>query len=127
MTFNVHTYASDVLRLAGGENVFAGRQRHYPLDADLGREEAQDPGSRDTRYPRVTLEEARLADPQVILLPSEPFAFSENRREAMVGLLAGTQAVERGQVYLVDGSLITWHGTRLGRALSELPALFAEA
>jgi hypothetical protein len=35
---------------------------------------------------------------------------------------AGTPAVEAGRVYLLDGSLLTWHGTRLARALQELPA-----
>ncbi len=125
MTFNGDTYANDMLRLAGGENVFANRQRRYPLAADLGQEAALDNGERDTRYPRIALEEIRAADPQVIVLPSEPFSFDESRRQVLCDLLSGTQAVTRGQVYLVDGSLITWHGTRLGRAIGELPALFS--
>ena len=32
-------------------------------------------GERDTRYPRVTLAEILEADPEVILLPDEPFTF----------------------------------------------------
>jgi hypothetical protein len=30
-------------------------------------------------------------------------------------------------IRLVDGSLLTWHGTRVGRALAEIPALLCEA
>jgi iron complex transport system substrate-binding protein len=124
MTFNDQTYASDVLRLSGGENIFASRQRRYPLAADLGQEAALENIERDTRYPRISLEEIRAADPEVIILPSEPYIFNESDRDALYELLTGTVAVATGQVHLVDGSLITWHGTRLGRALSKLPALF---
>ncbi len=125
MTFNDQTYAHDVLRLAGGENIFAVRQRRYPLAADLGQEVALENNDRDNRYPRISLEEIRAGDPEVILLPSEPFPFDEDRSQALCEMLSGVQAVIRGQIFLVDGSLITWHGTRLGRAMSELPALFA--
>jgi hypothetical protein len=125
MTFNHQTYASDVLRLSGGENIFADRRRLYPLAADLGGATPEDPGERDTRYPRVTLDEILAANPEMILLPSEPFSFDEAHRLKLNETLAETQAVQSGEVYLVDGSLITWHGTRLARALQELPSLFA--
>jgi ABC-type Fe3+-hydroxamate transport system substrate-binding protein len=125
MTFNRHTYASDVLRVLGGENIFADRHRRYPLAADLGKAGERDPGDADTRYPRVILEEIRLAEPEMILLPSEPFDFGEAHMEEICQLLEGTPAVKNSRVYLVDGSLITWHGTRLARAIQELPALFA--
>jgi ABC-type hemin transport system substrate-binding protein len=36
-----------------------------------------------------------------------------------------TPAVKSGRVHRVDGSLITWHGTRLGMALDALQPLFA--
>lgn len=124
MTFNQETYAHDVLRLAGGENIFANRQRRYPLEADLGLGEASEPGERDMRYPRVTLAEVRAANPQVILLPDEPYAFGESERDKLMGLMPDVRAVQDEQVYLVDGSLITWHGTRLAHALRDLPLLF---
>lgn len=123
MTFNRQTYPSDLLLLIGGENVFAERERRYPLEADLGLEAAQDPGERDTRYPRVTVEEVIAVQPEVILLPDEPFKFTETHVEQIAGLLAETPAARRGCIYLIDGSLITWHGTRLARALRELPAV----
>jgi ABC-type Fe3+-hydroxamate transport system substrate-binding protein len=123
MTFNRRTYPSDLLLLIGGENAFADRERRYPLRADLGLEAAQDPGERDTRYPRVTAEEVIAAQPQVILLPDEPFAFGEEHSKRIADLLAETPAAQKGRIYPIDGSLITWHGTRLARALRELPAV----
>jgi len=124
MTFNYQTYAHDVLAKSGGMNVFAGRMRRYPLEADLGLGEAEAAGERDIRYPRVTLEEVHKSAPDVILLPSEPFAFDENHKVLIEGWLADTPAVQSGRVHLIDGSLITWHGTRMGKALSELPVFF---
>ncbi|GAB4531655.1 MAG: helical backbone metal receptor [Anaerolineales bacterium] len=124
MTFNRETYPHDLLTLLGGYNVFAGRQRRYPLEADLGTAEPQPPGERDTRYPRVTVDEVRAAQPELILLPGEPYAFGLPDRDRLISLLPDVPAVRDGRVYLVDGTLITWHGTRLGRALQELPPLF---
>lgn len=131
MTFNDQTYANDVLRIAGGENCFASRLRRYPLSADLRFSPGQDPGStgegeRDTRYPRLNLDEIRAANPQIILLPSEPYAFGETHKQELCTLLEGTEAVSQGKVFLVDGSLITWHGARLARALHDLPEFFLE-
>jgi ABC-type Fe3+-hydroxamate transport system substrate-binding protein len=125
MTFNEHTYPHDLLDLLGGENVFGERERRYPLAADLGKEEPEDAGERDTRYPRVTVEEVLKAAPELILLPDEPYAFDEAHGQKVVKLLAATPAVERGRVVLLDGSLITWHGTRLAKALQELPAILS--
>jgi ABC-type Fe3+-hydroxamate transport system substrate-binding protein len=124
MTFNQETYCHDLLRQLGGENSFAGRQRLYPLAADLGQSKPEPAGERDTRYPRLVLSEILAAQPQVILLPSEPFGFHESHLQLFQQMMAETPAVQNGRMHLVDGSLITWHGTRLARALQELPALF---
>ena len=43
MTIHGATFISDMLRLAGAENVFADRERMYPLAADLGRAEPKSP------------------------------------------------------------------------------------
>lgn len=125
MTFNQHTYCHDLLELCGGENIFAKRERRYPLVADLGIKAAKDAGERDTRYPRVRLEEIIAAGPEIVLLPSEPYVFDELHRQTLIKILSGTPAIDPNRIYLVDGSLITWHGTRLARAIRELPALFA--
>ncbi len=127
MTFNRKTYAHDLLTLLGGENVFAGRERRYPLEADIGEAPPRPAGGRDTRYPRITPEEVRAARPEVILLPSEPYAFGAEDRAQMMALLPDVPAVLNGRVYLVDGTLVTWYGTRLAKALSALSSLFEVA
>lgn len=125
MTFNEDTYIHDVLRHCGAMSVFAERVRRYPLEADLGEGDAQPPGERDTRYPRVTKAEILAAEPELILLPDEPFPFDSDMRELVMEELSGTPAVQNGEVRLIDGSLITWPGTRLGAALAKLPGIVA--
>jgi ABC-type Fe3+-hydroxamate transport system substrate-binding protein len=132
MTFNRETFIHDMLYTCGAENVFADRERLYPLAADLGEappRSPDDPGRSggDTRYPRVTLDEALAAQPELILLPDEPYLFSAADEAALAHALADTPAVQNGQVYHVDGSLLTWHGTRIAQALNDLPPLVAAA
>lgn len=122
MTFNQDTYMSDLLAICGGENVFAGRERRQPLEADLGLAPPREDAGGDRRYPRVSLEEIRRADPELILLPNEPYAYDQSKKLELCAQLEGVRAVRDGRVHLVEGSLITWHGTRLGRALQFLPA-----
>jgi ABC-type Fe3+-hydroxamate transport system substrate-binding protein len=126
MTIHGDTYVSDVIRVCGGLNVFAGRERRYPLAADLDPDHASlaDSAGRDQRYPRVTLDEILAARPDVILLPGEPFAFDEADVDFWMQF-SDLPAVQNQRVHLLDGSLLTWHGTRLARALQELPALLA--
>ncbi|NMC55398.1 MAG: ABC transporter substrate-binding protein [Chloroflexi bacterium] len=121
MAFNGDTYPGDVIRQFGGENIFETRQRLYPLEADLGLLKAEDPGSRDVRYPRVTQDEIIEAQPEIILLPSEPFAYSEGHVSLFLKLFGDTPAGKYQRVRLVDGRLLTWHGTFLAHTLVELP------
>ncbi|MEW6650643.1 MAG: helical backbone metal receptor, partial [Chloroflexota bacterium] len=81
MTFNRDTYCSDVIRLLGGQNIFSDRERRYPLEADLGLIGAEAPGERDQRYPRVTNAEIVAAQPEIILLPDEPYEFTQEDAE----------------------------------------------
>lgn len=127
MTFNQDTYAHDLLRCCGGTNIFANRERRYPLQADLGLREAEDPQERDTRYPRVTVQEVMEHDPQIILLPSEPYPFEDRHVEQIRERLGQTTAVREDRIATLDGSLITWHGTRMAMALSVLPDYFQRA
>lgn len=125
MTFNANTYAHDLLRVCGGTNVFAERERQFPLAADLGQGEAlaaDDPRvvGRDLRYPRITLAEVEAAQPDVILLPSEPFAFNESHLAMFQAL--DVPAARNNAIHLVDGALLFWHGTRVGFALNNIPA-----
>jgi ABC-type Fe3+-hydroxamate transport system substrate-binding protein len=129
MTFNADTYAHDLLRVCGATNVFAERERQYPLKADLGQAEPYPPDDprvqgRDTRYPRLTLEEVEAVQPDMILLPSEPFQFTEAHIPIFAAL--NTPAQNNG-IILVDGSLLTWHGTRLAYAMDRLPPLLCPA
>jgi ABC-type Fe3+-hydroxamate transport system substrate-binding protein len=84
------TYGSSLLATIGVDNVFA--------DAD-------------DRYPTVTLEEARVRRPDVVLAPSEPYPF----RERHVPLLA-----EVAPVVLVDGQDLFWWGVRTPAAAERL-------
>jgi ABC-type Fe3+-hydroxamate transport system substrate-binding protein len=129
MTINKHTYIHDVLRVCGGENVFADRERHFPLAADLGLTSAlpaDDPrvADRDLRYPRVSLEEIVAAQPEIVLLPDEPYTFTD-LDAADFGAL-DIPAARTKSIYVVDGSLLSWHGTRVSYALRELPGIFVE-
>jgi iron complex transport system substrate-binding protein len=124
MTFNDLTYSGDLLRVCGGQNAFADRERHYPLAADLGHQAPEPPGEHDTRYPRMTTQEVIEAQPELILLPDEPYTFGESHVDEIRDALADTPAAQAGRIHTVDGRLVTWHGTRMARALSELPNLF---
>lgn len=126
MTFNADTFAHDLLRICGGVNIFAERERRYPLRADLGFEAAYAPddprvAQRDTRYPRVTLDEVIAAQPDVVLLPSEPFPFTDDHAALFKTL--DIPAAHNQRVQLMDGSLLTWHGTRMAQAFATLPSL----
>lgn len=118
MTFDGRTFASDLLELCGAENVFADRPRRYPLAADLGLAPAlpgDRVGDRDTRYPRVPLDEVAARRPEVVLLPDEPYAFSADDVPELERL--GARAV------LTSGKDLFWYGTRIGVAIPRLRGL----
>lgn len=95
MAVGADTYADDLLRLCGAENVahmLAGR------------------------YPRAPLEEFMQLAPEIILLPSEPYAFSAADRAAFAPF-AAVPAVQTGRIHLCDGELLTWYGPRTAAAL----------
>jgi ABC-type Fe3+-hydroxamate transport system substrate-binding protein len=125
MTIGEGTYVNDMLRVCGGENIFAERQRRFPLAADLGlvpeRSGDRDAG-RDRRYPRVTLEEMAALQPEVILLPDEPYVFSEADLDDFHPF-AGVPAVRQGRMHLIDGKIVSWYGPRIGESLQFLSEL----
>jgi ABC-type Fe3+-hydroxamate transport system substrate-binding protein len=89
------TYAADLLGLAGGEPV---------LD---------DPA---TRYPRLDPEAVAALGPELVLLPSEPYAFGPaDATEAAAGFGARAE--------LVDGRALTWYGPRIPAALASFREL----
>jgi ABC-type Fe3+-hydroxamate transport system substrate-binding protein len=82
------TFAHTMLQKAGFVNVFA----HLP------------------RYPEVTPAQIMAAKPDLLLLPSEPFPFSEKHRDEFRAHMPQTPTL------LVDGQMFTWYGSRLLRA-----------
>ncbi len=125
MTFNGDTYPSDLLGTMGGRNIFQERQRSYPLEADLGLAEPESPEGRDTRYPRVIGDEIIACQPEVILLPTEPYQFGLENINQFKEWFSNTPAIRMNQIFIIDGSLLTWHGTRMGKAIGELGGLLS--
>lgn len=80
-----HTFIDDMMRKAGFENVFR----------DL------------TRYPEVSEQMLAEAQPEVLLLSSEPYPFKEKH------LLELKAVCPKAEVVLVDGELFSWYGSRL--------------
>jgi ABC-type Fe3+-hydroxamate transport system substrate-binding protein len=107
MTLSRDTYAHDLLAHAGIANLFA--------DAD-------------GRYPKVTLDEVAARDPEIVLLPDEPYRFTDADAAALIdGPLAHTTAARAGNVHVIDGTLPFWHGPRIAQALTLLGGLAARA
>jgi ABC-type Fe3+-hydroxamate transport system substrate-binding protein len=106
MTANGATFLSDVLELCGGRNVFADRERRYPLKADLGLRDPVPSDGRDTRYPRVTLDEVTARRPALVLLPDEPHEFTLGDAEIFAGLACAPA------IRFIDGKSLMWYGLR---------------
>ncbi len=125
MTINEDTYVHDVLRVCGGDNIFAHRQRRFPLAADLGQQPeatGERYTERDRRYPRITLEEMAALCPAVILLPDEPYVFSQADMADFTAF-PEVPAVRDGRIFLIDGKMVSWYGPRMGHSLRTLRAL----
>ena len=101
MTFNADTYAHDVLRMLGFNNIFAAAGE---------------------RYPRVTLEQALEARPDIVLLPDEPYVFSEDDVRELKEALP--PALGR-RVLLVSGRDLHWYGVHMVKGLRALNHLLA--
>jgi ABC-type Fe3+-hydroxamate transport system substrate-binding protein len=122
MTINRATFVHDMLETCGGANIFAVRERRFPLAADLGQRAEWESGrvvGRDRRYPRVTLDEVAGLMPEVILLPDEPYPFSETDQTDFVGMVQ-VPAVRDKRIYLIDGKIVCWYWSRLDESLRTL-------
>lgn len=100
------TYIGDLLRVSGAINVCEDSARG--------------------RYPRLSLTELVELDPDVILLPSEPYRFRERHAEELLAQ-QGMSAGRNGHVYLCDGQNLTWWGVRTGAAIQEVSGLLDNA
>jgi ABC-type Fe3+-hydroxamate transport system substrate-binding protein len=92
MTLNDDTFIAGMLALPGGQNVF---------------------GDREDRYPTITPEELHAADPLLVLLPNEPFPFEDKHADE----LSAASRLPRDRFRLVDGELLSWHGSRTPRGI----------
>jgi len=120
MTIHGATFISDMLDLCGAQNVFADRERRYPLAADLGTRTPIDPGQRDVRYPRVTREEVVSRAPRIVILPDEPHPFSE----ADAGVFR--ELLPRAAVHRTDGKDLCWYGARSVDGIDRTRAMIRE-
>jgi ABC-type Fe3+-hydroxamate transport system substrate-binding protein len=128
MTANDQTFIADVLRLAGARNVFGDRDRRYPLAADLGRAAGLRPDQiegRDTRYPRVTLDEIVERAPELVLLPDEPHPFTEADAEVFRKL--DIPAARASLVVFCDGKDLMWYGARSLEGIERLRGVIDRA
>ena len=87
MTISDDTYVADLLRLAGGVNVF---------------------GREDERYPATTPQASLERGADVHFFPSEPFPFRREKHEAMSEEIFGKERVR----LFVEGDDYCWHGVR---------------
>jgi ABC-type Fe3+-hydroxamate transport system substrate-binding protein len=99
MAFNADTYAHDVLRMAGFNNIFAAAGE---------------------RYPRTTIEEALAQRPDFVMLPNEPYEFGTRDVEELKPLLPA--ALSR-RLVLINGRDLHWYGAHMVTGLKSLAAL----
>lgn len=127
MTIHGDTFLSDMLDLLGVSNVFADRVRRYPLAADLGNAppiSSEKIAGRDTRYPRITVEELIAKDPELVLLPDEPHPFSEQDADFFRAL--PMTAARRGLVVRCSGRDLCWYGAQMVEGFGRMKTLMDE-
>lgn len=93
------TFINDMLQRCGLRNAFAHSQERYPV---------------------ATPAELAAADPDLVLLSSEPYPFTERHIPGVNLLLPGTP------VHLVDGEPFSWYGSRLLHAPHYFAALLQQ-
>ena len=103
MTVGPGTYTHDFITVCGGVNIFEWRHE---------------------RYPRVELREVAEKDPQVVLLPDEPYRFGPGH-VSEITVLGSISAVRENRIYLVEGRHLCWYGPRITGGLRYVSSLFA--
>ncbi len=92
------TFINDMLQRCGFQNCFQNLNGHYP---------------------EISAAQLQQANPQVILLSSEPFPFQEKHVEAF------SKICPEAKIILVNGELFSWYGSRLLHAPSYFQKLTA--
>jgi ABC-type Fe3+-hydroxamate transport system substrate-binding protein len=98
MTIGGDTFIHHMMEYAGFTNIFGNLQR----------------------YPEITLETLKKANPELILLSSEPYPFKQRQ---LIELQAEFPV---SKIRLVDGEMFSWYGTRILKAPSYFEALRGE-
>jgi ABC-type Fe3+-hydroxamate transport system substrate-binding protein len=101
MTVGPGSYMHDFIAVCGGDNVF---------------------GLRHERYPRVQLSEMAERDPEVVLLPDEPYPFGL-KHVPEISAFREVSAVRHGRIYLVEGKHLCWYGPRIAGSLRYVSGL----
>jgi iron complex transport system substrate-binding protein len=104
MAAGADTFIDDLLGLAGGVNVF-GEEDGFP-----------------GRYPTVGLDGLVAANPDVVLLSTEPFPFRQTHADE----LSAATGIPRDRIRIVDGELLSWHGSRTPRGIDYAGSLMEE-
>jgi len=103
MSINHDTFVDNIIREAGGRNIFSDTPQ---------------------RYPQITLAEAARKKPDIIILPTEPYRFVEAEKAEFEVMGQEVPAIRNRRIHIVEGELLSWYGPRVARALRKLSALF---
>ena len=103
MTVGPGTYPSAVLAAAGAVPVGAVDDEPYPL---------------------LDLEAAAAAEPELVLLPDEPFDFHHTGAGELIAALQAASGARTVPVREVFGHLAAWYGCRSGQRLAALASVF---
>lgn len=88
MTVGGDTFIHHMMEKAGMENIFAAERR----------------------YPEITIDTLQATRPELLLLSSEPFPFSQKHIERIQPFLPDAR------ILLADGEIFSWYGSRLLKA-----------
>ncbi|HRD39863.1 MAG TPA: helical backbone metal receptor [Bacteroidia bacterium] len=91
-----NTFIDSIIKSAGMINLFEERER----------------------YPVTDIQEIKLLNPDLILLSTEPFPFSDKHISEFEDLFG------KGRVKIVDGEMFSWYGSRLLKVPDYLNQLF---
>ena len=86
MSINHDTFIHDMMQYIGLENCFAKEK---------------------ARYPQITEAMLKEAEPEVILLSSEPYPFKEKHFDEIRAVCP------KARIFLVNGEMFSWYGSRL--------------
>ncbi|MEZ5013302.1 MAG: helical backbone metal receptor [Chitinophagales bacterium] len=68
----------------------------------------------ENRYPELDIPTIRDLQPELILLPGEPYPFGEKHKEAL------QQLAPKARLMLTDGEMWSWYGSRMATAFDYL-------